>query len=616
MAENQAKYELITIGRTGVDIYPLDHGVGLEDVRTFEKFLGGSATNVAVAAARYGHATAIVTRTGHDPFGTYVKRQLRALGVDDAFVEPVDGPPTPVTFCEIFPPDSFPLYFYRYPIAPDLLIEPETLPLQAIHDATIYWSTVTGLSQEPSRAAHFAAWEARGRRTHTVLDLDWRPMFWPDAAEGRSQVERALEHVTIAVGNREECEVAVGETEPNRAADALLDRGLELAIVKQGPKGVLAATRDERSRRRRRLRWRAGPRTARGMGPSTDVGVRQRGGSHRRVAPRVFHRHADRGRGAGRPRVPVRPRWRQLMSIDAPTSALSIADLTDVRAREPGRITSAWATRHRRPLVGADGRLLVVAADHPARGALGVRAERMAMASRSDLLARLATAASRPGVDGVLGTPDILDDLLLMGALEDKIVIGSMNRGGLQGAAFELDDRFTAYRAADIAALGLDGGKMLTRIGLEDPGTAATLEASAAAVTALAGHQLMAMVEPFLSVRRDGRITNLLDPDSTIKSIHIASALGAFSAYTWLKLPVVDDLPRVMDSTTLPTLLLGGDPQGDPQDTYASWGRALDLPAVRGLVVGRALLYPPDGDVAAAVDIAAELVHGRQGAAR
>ena len=233
MAEN---YELITIGRTGVDIYPLDHGVGLEDVRTFEKFLGGSATNVAVAAARYGHATAIVTRTGHDPFGTYVKRQLRALGVDDAFVEPVDGPPTPVTFCEIFPPDSFPLYFYRYPIAPDLLIEPESLPLQAIQDATIYWSTVTGLSQEPSRAAHFAAWEARGRHTHTVLDLDWRPMFWPEEAEGRAQVERALEHVTIAVG----------ETEPNRAADALLDRGLELAIVKQGPKGVLAATRDER----------------------------------------------------------------------------------------------------------------------------------------------------------------------------------------------------------------------------------------------------------------------------------------------------------------------------------------------------------------------------------
>jgi 5-dehydro-2-deoxygluconokinase len=243
MAEN---YELITIGRTGVDIYPLDHGVGLEDVRTFEKFLGGSATNVAVAAARYGHATAIVTRTGHDPFGTYVKRQLRALGVDDAFVEPVDGPPTPVTFCEIFPPDDFPLWFYRYPTAPDLLITPESLPVEAIREARVYWSTVTGLSQEPSRAAHFAAWQVRGRRTHTVLDLDYRPMFWADPAEASAQVSQALEHVTIAVGNREECEVAVGETEPNRAADALLDRGLELAIVKQGPKGVLAATRDER----------------------------------------------------------------------------------------------------------------------------------------------------------------------------------------------------------------------------------------------------------------------------------------------------------------------------------------------------------------------------------
>jgi hypothetical protein len=236
------------------------------------------------------------------------------------------------------------------------------------------------------------------------------------------------------------------------------------------------------------------------------------------------------------------------------------------------------------------------------------------MASRSDLLARLATAVSRPGVDGVLGTPDILDDLLLLGVLEGKVAIGSMNRGGLQGSVFELDDRFTAYGAGDIAAGGLDGGKMLTRIALGDPGTAATLEASAKAVTELAEHGLMAMVEPFLSERREGRVVNLLDPDSTIKSIHIASGLGATSAHTWLKLPVVEDLPRVMDATTLPTLLLGGDPQGDPHDTYTSWGRALDLPAVRGLVVGRALLYPPDGDVAAAVDIAAGLVHG-EGAA-
>jgi hypothetical protein len=296
------------------------------------------------------------------------------------------------------------------------------------------------------------------------------------------------------------------------------------------------------------------------------------------------------------------------MSLD--TTTPQVADLTEIRVREPHRIHDTWASRHRRSIAGQDGRLLVVAADHPARGALGVRGHGTAMASRTELLERLATALSRPGVDGVLGTPDILDDLLLLGALDDKVVIGSMNRGGLQGATFELDDRFTAYRASNIAAFGLEGGKMLTRICLDDPGTAATLEASAAAVTALAELGLMAMIEPFLSVRRDGRVTNLLDPDSTIKSVHIASALGAPSAHTWLKLPVVDDLPRVMDSTTLPTLLLGGDPQGDPHETYAAWGRALDLPAVRGLVVGRALLFPPDDDVAGAVDIAAELVHG------
>lgn len=292
------------------------------------------------------------------------------------------------------------------------------------------------------------------------------------------------------------------------------------------------------------------------------------------------------------------------------TNQITIAELTEVRVREPQRIAKAWATRTHRPLVEDDGRLLIVAADHPARGALGVRQDKVAMASRSDLLERLATALARPSVDGVLGTPDVLDDLLLMGALEGKVVIGSMNRGGLQGAVFELDDRFTAYRASDIVARGLDGGKMLTRVALDDPGTASTLEASARAVTELAEAGVMAMVEPFLSERRDGRVVNLLDPDSTIKSIHIAAGLGASSAYTWLKLPVVDELDRVMDATTLPTLLLGGDPKGDPDATYASWGRALELPAVRGLVVGRALLYPRDDDVATAVGIAAGLVHG------
>jgi DhnA family fructose-bisphosphate aldolase class Ia len=289
---------------------------------------------------------------------------------------------------------------------------------------------------------------------------------------------------------------------------------------------------------------------------------------------------------------------------------MDAAQLTEIRARHPERIGRSWQKRSRRPLMGEDGRLLIVAADHPARGALGVRGDGRAMASRTALLDRLATALSRPGVDGVLSTPDLLDDLLLMGALEDKIALGSMNRGGLQGAAFELDDRVTAYTPQAIAAQGLEGGKSLVRICLGDPGTVATLEATAAAVTGLAEHGLMAMIEPFLSVRADGRVRNLLDPDSVITSIHIASGLGASSAYTWLKLPVVDELDRVLDATTLPTLLLGGDPQGDAHDTYAAWGEALRIPAVRGLVVGRALLYPPDGDVAAAVDIAAELVHG------
>lgn len=296
--------------------------------------------------------------------------------------------------------------------------------------------------------------------------------------------------------------------------------------------------------------------------------------------------------------------------MTALASRRTARDLTQIRAQDPGLIAELWSARKRRTQrVGADGKLLIVAADHPARGALGVRQEPMAMADRPDLLERLCNALARPGVDGVLGTPDILDDLLLMGALEDKLVIGSMNRGGLQGAVFELDDRFTAYHANEIHHRGLDGGKMLTRIALDDPGTAPTLEASAAAVSELAAYGLMAMVEPFLSQVRDGRVHNLLDPDSTIKSIHIAAGLGASSAHTWLKLPVVEDLERVMAATTLPTLLLGGDPQGDPQDTYARWAEALTISPVRGLVVGRALLYPPDGRVEQAVDIAARLVH-------
>jgi 5-dehydro-2-deoxygluconokinase len=236
---------VITIGRVGVDIYPLQIGVGLEDVTSFGKFLGGSATNVAVAAAKYGLKSAVITRTGNDPFGNYIHKELRRLGVSDEFVTPVEGLPTPVVFCEIFPPDDFPLYFYREPKAPDLVINQHELDLDAILHAKVYWSTVTGLSQEPSRTAHHVAWDARGRKDHTILDLDYRPMFWSSPELATEQVSRALEKVTIAIGNKEECQVAVGETEPMRAADALLERGLELAVVKQGPKGVLAKTRTE-----------------------------------------------------------------------------------------------------------------------------------------------------------------------------------------------------------------------------------------------------------------------------------------------------------------------------------------------------------------------------------
>ncbi len=284
------------------------------------------------------------------------------------------------------------------------------------------------------------------------------------------------------------------------------------------------------------------------------------------------------------------------------------AALRETRATRPQAVAEAAAARTRRPLLGADGRLLLVAADHPARGALGVRSVSDAMADRYDLLRRLLVSLRRPGVDGVLGTPDILEDLLLLGALDGKVVIGSMNRGGLQGAVFELDDRFTGYDAASIAAMRFDGGKMLTRIDLADAGTVRTIAASGRAVSELAGCGVMAMIEPFMSSRVDGRVINDLSPAAVATSVAIASGLGVTSAYTWLKLPVVDDMARVMAATTLPALLLGGDPSGHPEETYGKWRTALRAPGVRGLVVARALLYPPDGDVAGAVDAAVSLV--------
>ncbi|MFI6208299.1 5-dehydro-2-deoxygluconokinase [Streptomyces sp. NPDC051041] len=244
MAESARYFDLVTMGRIGVDLYPLQTGVPLSRVETFGKFLGGSAANVAVAAARLGRSTAVITRTGDDPFGAYLHEALKEFGVDDRWVTPVAAYPTPVTFCEIFPPDDFPLYFYRRPKAPDLEIRTDELDLAAIRAARIFWITGTGLSEEPSRSATLAALAARDGAGTTVFDLDWRPVFWADPGRARPHYREALRHATVAVGNLDECEIATGVREPRACAEALLAAGVELAVVKQGPKGVLAVHRD------------------------------------------------------------------------------------------------------------------------------------------------------------------------------------------------------------------------------------------------------------------------------------------------------------------------------------------------------------------------------------
>ncbi|MEV6548149.1 deoxyribose-phosphate aldolase [Streptomyces sp. NPDC051597] len=295
---------------------------------------------------------------------------------------------------------------------------------------------------------------------------------------------------------------------------------------------------------------------------------------------------------------------------------VSPGELARVRARSPEAVAEAAARRARRPLVRGSGRLLIIAADHPARGALAVGDDAFAMADRSVLLGRLCLALSRPGVDGVLASADILEDLLLLGALEDKVVMGSMNRGGLAGSAFELDDRFTGHRAQDLARLGFDAGKLLLRLDYEDPGSLDTLHSAARAIDAMAERRLPVFVEPFICHRRDGRLRNDLGADAVTRSLAIASGLGGTSAYTWLKVPVTDepdDMARVMATTTLPAVLLGGDTgttPGEQEAAYEKWRGALRLPTVRGLVAGRTLLYPADGDVAGAVDIAAGLLKG------
>jgi len=285
------------------------------------------------------------------------------------------------------------------------------------------------------------------------------------------------------------------------------------------------------------------------------------------------------------------------------------AHLSRIRLEDPQAIARAAKSRRRHPGPRAGVQNFIVAADHPARGALAVGTNPTAMADRRELLDRLQIALANPAVDGVLASPDVLDDLLLLGALDGKLIFGSMNRGGLAGLVNEIDDRFTGHTAAALEALGADGGKMLTRICLDDPHTAGMLEATAHAIDSLAERKLIAMVEPFLSVRDNGSIRNDLSANAVIKSVAIASGLGASSAYTWMKLPVVAEMERVMAATTMPTVLLGGDPSGRPDEVFASWAAALALPGVQGLTVGRTLLYPQEGDVAGAVATAASLLN-------
>lgn len=285
-----------------------------------------------------------------------------------------------------------------------------------------------------------------------------------------------------------------------------------------------------------------------------------------------------------------------------------LSRIVTARVGDPGAIAAAAARRvPATSLLGEHGKAMIIAADHPARGANGVGSDPTAMADRFELLDRLCIALERPGVTGVLATADILEDLLLLGVLDGKSVFGSMNRAGLAGSVFEIDDRFTGYNAETIAAMGFDGGKMLTRIALDDPATPAALSETARAVNELNDRRLIAMVEPFMSGWQDGRIRNDLSTDAVVKSVTIASGLGRRTAYTWLKLPVVDGMERVLASSTLPALLLGGEVT-DPEAAFASWGRALEQPTAQGLVVGRSLLYPAGGDVAGAVDKAVSLL--------
>ena len=285
-----------------------------------------------------------------------------------------------------------------------------------------------------------------------------------------------------------------------------------------------------------------------------------------------------------------------------------IAKLSQIRMHEPEAFAKALRERPKADPARIDGNLMIIACDHPARGALGAGGGEQAMASREQLLDRCIQALSREGVDGFLGTADLIEDLALLGALDNKLVFGSMNRGGLQGAQFEIDDRFTGYDARGVVDANLDGGKMLLRVDYSDSASVRTLEHCAQAVDELARSRKVAMVEPFITYREGGSVKALLDAKSVITSITVASGLGSTSAYTWLKLPAVDDMERVMEATTLPALILSGAGKGNLDEDLVAWGKALQAPNVRGLVIGRSLLFPADGDVATAVDKTVQLL--------
>ncbi len=301
--------------------------------------------------------------------------------------------------------------------------------------------------------------------------------------------------------------------------------------------------------------------------------------------------------------------------MSAAVTPEDIRTIVDLRASDPGRIAELAAARQQpEGLTGQTGRLMLIATDHPARGALRAGEDALAMGDRLQLLDRIVRALDRPGVDGFLGTADLIEDLLILGALEGKVVIASMNRGGLAGTSFEIDDRFTAHQAPAIARAGYQGGKMLFRIDPNDPATVSTMHACAQAVDALAEHRLMAMVEPFISYRDTtggetaGRVRNDLSTEAVVRSATVAAGLASTSAHTWLKLPVIEDMEAVLASTTLPVLLLGGEVAADQEAQFAAWSRALSSPMVKGMVVGRSLLFPPSGTVESAVDATVEMM--------